>query len=381
MNKLTTQLDKINEYVNSKNELLTDIHIKGRIDETYRKAFDKAVNDKIFTSNELIKILTYFKVINFNMKFQEKIINNLESAKIEINGILNSNSKERQIIDLITKLSICLSHIKTLLKTDLDCINLTEQESITLFKFSLINPSEIKIDLIDYQKNRVKNAKELLTEELMRQILDIINKYDLIERLYLVFFYITENLLFNQLELFLEKYSSDISNISIHDKKQMNILEIIDKIKTKNTSLFVLMKSYPNEYKLLINHLKSDKDSNGKNKQIQIEEKTFANFKWIALESRNLHIKKVISILVLCSMKNWLSKKWSEISTIDKENIIKNTFDLTIKHQNFHPEKINNIESDILTINEKGIDYDKSLKYLSFLECFIKKGEFLQKLK
>ena len=214
MDELTSQLEKINKYVNSKNELLTDIHNKGRIDETYRKAFEKAINDKIFTNNEFRKIVTYFKVVDFNVKFQEKIIENLESAKIIINGILNSNSKERQIIDLITKFSISLSHITTLLKTDLDHINLTEQESITLFKFSLINPNEIKIDLIDYQKNRIKNAKEVLTEELMRQLLDIINKYDLIQRLYLVFFYNTENILFNQLELFFEKYSTDISNIS-----------------------------------------------------------------------------------------------------------------------------------------------------------------------
>jgi hypothetical protein len=381
MDKLTSQLEKINKYVNSKNELLTDIHIIGRIEETHRKAFEKAINDKIFTNNELRKILTFVKVTNFILNFQKKIIDNLESAKIQIDGIFNRNSKERQIFNLLTKLSISINHVSIMLKPDLDYLNLTDQEFITLYKFSHINPNEIKIDLVDYEKERIKNAKEVLTVELIRQLLDIVNKYNLIDRIYLVFFYNTANTLSQQLELFLEQYSSEISNISYHDKKKSNILEIIDKVKTNNTFLFALMKSYPNEYKLLINHLKSDKDLDGKNKQIQIEEKTFANFKWIALEGRNLHIQKVISILVLCSMKNWLSKKWSEISTIDKENIIKNTFDLTIKHQNFHPEKINSIESDILTINDKGIDYDKSLKYLSFLECFIKKGEFLQKLK
>ena len=381
MDKITSQLEIINTYVNSKNQLLNDIHNQGIISSENRKIFKKAFEDKIFSNNELRKILTHFKIGDFISQFQKKIKKNLELAKIEINGIANTNSKERHIIDIISKLSITISHISTIVKSELPPINYTDEEYITLYKFSLINPNEINIDLVDHEVNTVKNASEILTEEIMRQLLDMLNKHHLIEHFYKIFFYYTEHTLFDQLEKFIDKYSLDIGNLSYQVKKDYDILEIIDSVKTKNNHLFVLMKPYPNEYKLLINHLKSDKDSNGKNKQIQIEKKTFANFKWIALESRNLHIQKVISILVLCSMKNWLSKKWSEISTIDKENIIKNTFDLTIKHQNFHPEKINKIESDILTINEKGIDYDKSLKYLSFLECFIKKGEFLQKLK
>jgi hypothetical protein len=381
MEELIVQLDKLNLYVTSKKDLLNDIHNKGRIEEKYRKAFEKSVNEQIFTNNEIRKILTYFKVANFILKYEKEIISNVKSAKIEINGILNTNSKEREIIDLISRFSISLSHISKFIETDLDQVNLTEQESITLLKFALINPNEIIIDIIDWQASRVKNASEVLTVEFMRQLLDIINKYSLIDRLYSVFFYIIQITLTNQLVLFIDKYKLDLSNIKIYDKKNVHILELISNVKTNNTFLLVLMRSNPNEYKSLIMHLMSDKDFDGKYKEIQIEDKTFATFNWIAFESRNLHIQKIISILVLCSMKNWFTKKWSDISSSDKVNIIKNTFGLTINHQNFHPDKIKKIENDISSVNEKGIDSDKSLKYLSFLECFMKKGEFIQKLR
>ncbi len=381
MEELTKILDNINGFASSKEKLLSDIQNNGKFEEKYRKSFNEAYKEKVFLSTDLTKILIYFKHISYTEKYITVLQSCINDTTREIGKIDSNNMNERLFVELLSKIAISIIHIEKEVDFNIPQIELNEEELLTLFKFTLITPNEIIIDRVHHNVSKARNSVNILSEEYMKEILNIVTKYNILDRLYLDTLYQIHHTLNIQFEILYKRLINGVNSLSKKEKENANFLNIINNIKTNNTHLFALMESNPNEYKLLINHLKSDKDLNGKNKQIQIEEKTFANFKWIALESRNRHIQKVISILVLCSMKNWLSKKWSEISTVDKQNIIKNTFGLKIEHQNFHSDKIDKIESNILTINEKGIDYDRSLNYLSLLECFIKKGEFLQKLK
>ena len=223
MEELLQLLEKINSYVSDKNYLLNQIHNEGILENDHRKSFQKAKDEKVFSDNELRTIITYFKIANFIEKFQKKIEAYVKSAKLEISRVSNSNSKERLIIEVLNKSTISLNHIKTKFEDELAPLDITEEDLSILFEFSLINPKEIKIDLVDFHMNRVKNSSIILTNDFLKKILEIINKYDLINRLYLVFIYITENTLYKQLDEFILKYSSDLSNISVYDKKKANV--------------------------------------------------------------------------------------------------------------------------------------------------------------
>ena len=371
--------EKFNNIINETQKIISNekyfldyvLH-NGFITNEERELLREIKQKNIFPIHTIQNTSRFFMISNVMNNFQLEIKNSFDLIEVYVSK--SDNNKivlENRIMDILGKTNRCIVSLnkELLLNQDnLIKIHAKEYEKNILEYINTIFPTEIEIDRVEQIKDGAVNVVNDDKDFQIKLITDFINRENIFGKLHSKFISMSQITFINCYNDFYLKFNSNLNNLSKKDIEKLDLPDIITKVNTKNTDLRTLMSNHIEQYETLMKHLQSDKDIDGKTKNVQIKKSnSSSSFEWIALEGNNHHFQKILSIFVFCNYKKWLSCNWLLIKSVDREKIILNTFGIEIKRQNLTNKKINEIEKNIKQI----VQFNDDFKYLNFIKNFI----------